>query len=315
MIAIAGRRACPALDELPPPPSGRTGWPWTVATPRLPPSRRDGSPWPRVSVVTPSFNQAEFLEETMRSVLLQGYPDLEYVIADGGSQDGSVAIIEKYAAHLAHWWSRPDRGQSEAINAAFARCTGSVWGWLNSDDVYLAGTLGRIAESRVGEHRIVYGSSQFVDAGGKPLGPYPGRPLPRGWRRMRYWQGWPVPQPTLFFDARLFTTKGGLDERLRYALDYDWVIRAARDLEAVCLPHTLALYRLHPSSKTGDWTSRKPLFFAEMKEINRRHAPPWPGSWGLWLSWARYRTLDRVRRVGARAAGLVRRGLGARRAS
>jgi glycosyltransferase involved in cell wall biosynthesis len=267
-----------------------------------------------VSVATPSLNQAEFLEETIRSVLLQGYPDLEYVVADGGSQDGSIAIIEKYADHLAHWWSRSDRGQSEAINAAFAKCTGVVWAWLNSDDVYLAGTVRRIAEVLLaGGRRLVYGSSQFVDAAGRTLGPYPGKPLPPGWRRMQYWRGWPVPQPTLFFEAGLFAEKGPLDETLHYALDYEWVIRASRDVEAICLPDTLALYRVHSASKTGDWETRKPLFFAEMKEINRRHAPPWrPGSWGLWLSWAGYQTAERARSLGARAKALLTQGDGAR---
>lgn len=313
---MAVPRPCPALEELPPPPPGRTGWPWTVATPGLAPSRRDGSAWPRVSVVTPSLNQAQFLEETIRSVLLQGYPDLEYVIADGGSHDGSVAIIDKYASHLTGWWSRPDRGQSHAINAAFSRCTGSIWGWLNSDDVYLAGTLGRIAEALVGLRRLVYGSSLFVDAEGHPLGPYRGEPLAPGWRRMRYWKGWPVPQPTLFFDARLFADKGALDESLRYALDYEWVVRASRGVEAMCLPDTLALYRMHPASKTGDWESRKPDFFAEMDRINRRIAPPWrPGSWGLWLSWTGYRVSERARRLRARMGRLLSRGAEARPAS
>ena len=267
-------------------------------------------------MVTPSFNQAEFLEETIRSVLLQGYPDLEYVIADGGSQDGSRALIEKYRAHLAHGWSRPDRGQSQAINAAFARCTGSVWAWLNSDDVYLAGTLGRIAPLVAGPCRLVYGSSQFIDAAGRALGPYPGKPLAPGWRRMQYWKGWDVPQPTLFFDARLFAEWGPLDETLRYALDYEWVVRVSLHVEAVCLPDTLALYRMHPSSKTGDWESRKPYFFAEMRKINQRHAPPWrPASWGLWLSWARYRTSEAARRARARAARWLRSAFAARHAS
>jgi glycosyltransferase involved in cell wall biosynthesis len=269
-----------------------------------------------VSVVTPSLNQAEFLEETIRSVLLQGYPDLEYVIADGGSRDGSVAIIEKYAPYLAAWWSRPDRGQSQAINAGFARCTGSIWGWLNSDDVYLPGTLRRIAEALGGPRRLVYASSLFVDAAGRPLRPYHGRPLPRGWRRMRYWKGWPVPQPTLFFDARLFAEKGSLDESLHHAFDYEWVVRASPGVECVCLPDTLAFYRMHPASKTWDWETRKPAFFAEMKRINRRHAPPWqPRSWGLWLSWAGSSVVESARRLRARIGRPLRRAVGARRAS
>jgi len=315
VTAIAGPRHCPALEELPPPPPGRTGWPWTVETAPLPPLRPDGSAWPRVSVVTPSLNQGEYLEETIRSVLLQGYPDLEYVVADGGSRDGSVAIIEKYASHLTHWWSRPDRGQSQAINAAFALCTGSVWGWLNSDDVYVPGTLHRIAEALAGDSKLVYGSSRFIDAAGQPLGPYPGKPLARGWRRMQYWKGWPVPQPTLFFEAQVFEDTGALDESLHYALDYDWVVRASRTVQPLCLPDTLALYRVHAVSKTGDWETRKPIFFAEMRAINRRHAPVRsPGSWALWLSWVGWVAARRVRRAGARALALMRDGVKMRRA-
>jgi hypothetical protein len=165
------------------------------------------------------------------------------------------------------------------------------------------------------ERRLVYGSCSFVDAAGRTLGPYPGQPLARGWRRMQYWKGWPVPQPTLFFAAGLFAEKGPLDERLRYALDYEWVVRASRDVEAVCLPDTLALYRVHSASKTGDWESNKPTFFAEMKRINWRLAPPWrPGSWGLWLSYAVYRLSEHARRLGAWANALRGRRNGERRA-
>src|SRR5262245_50300660 len=112
---------CPAVAELPPPPSGKTGWPWTDETPPLPSTQPDGSPWPRISIVTPSYNQSEFIEETIRSVLLQGYPDLEYIIIDGGSTDQSLDIIRKYARWLAYWISEKDRGQSHAINKGFER--------------------------------------------------------------------------------------------------------------------------------------------------------------------------------------------------
>ena len=299
-------RPCPRLDDLPDPPPGRSGWPWTEGTGPLPALRSDGTPWPRVSVVTPSLNQAEFLEETIRSVLLQGYPDVEYVVADGGSADGSRAIIEKYADHLTSWWSRADGGQSQAINAAFGRCTGAIWAWLNSDDVYLPGALGRVAETLRGKTRVVYGSSQFVDTAGRLVGPYPGRPLARGRRRMRYWKGWTVPQPTLFFDAGLFAEHGPLDENLHYALDYEWVIRVSRDVHPVCLPETLASYRLHAASKTGDWETSKPTFFREMTKINRRHAPLWrPSSWALWLSWLGHRMAEGMRATRARMAGVT----------
>ncbi len=102
----------------------------------LPDQMPDGSLWPRISIVTPSFNQGQFIEETIRSVLLQGYPNLEYIVMDGGSTDESVAIIEKYSPWLAYWTSKKDRGQADAINKGFARATGQLMAFLNSDDVY-----------------------------------------------------------------------------------------------------------------------------------------------------------------------------------
>ena len=115
----------PSLHELPPPPPGRTGWPWTEASAALPARYgRMAGPWPRISVVTPSFNQARFLEATLRSILLQGYPDLEYFVLDGGSTDGSVEIIKKYEPWLTSWVSEPDGGQSAAINRGLRLSSG-----------------------------------------------------------------------------------------------------------------------------------------------------------------------------------------------
>src|SRR5579862_8824120 len=98
-------------------------------------------PWPRITVVTPSFQQGRFLEETIRSVLGQGYPNLDYIVIDGGSTDQSVEIIQKYAAQLSYWVSEPDHGQANAVNKGFQRSTGEILGWLNSDDLLLPGAL------------------------------------------------------------------------------------------------------------------------------------------------------------------------------
>ncbi|MBM4042010.1 MAG: glycosyltransferase, partial [Planctomycetes bacterium] len=117
---------CPTLSELPPPPAGKTGWPWTEETPRPPEAMPDGSPWPRVTIVTPSYQQGQFLEETLRSVLLQGYPDLEYIVMDGGSTDASVGLIERYSPWLAHWVSERDRGHPHAVNKGMAQATGHI---------------------------------------------------------------------------------------------------------------------------------------------------------------------------------------------
>src|SRR5215207_3259660 len=156
------------LKNLPPPPEGKTGWPWTeeAATPAEAPPR--GRAWPRISVVTPSLNQAEFLEQTIRSVLLQGYPNLEYIVMDGGSRDGSLAVIEKYAPLLTHWESRPDRGQGHAINKGWRQCTGEILCWLNSDDLYLPGALRVVSETLAGGAGVfaAVGHSMAVPADG-----------------------------------------------------------------------------------------------------------------------------------------------------
>jgi len=123
---------CPQLDDLPPPPPGATGWPWTEDTAGHSASDNIVEDWPRISIVTPSFNQGHFIEETIRSVLLQGYPDIEYFVIDGGSTDETVSIIEKYAPWLAHWESQPDRGQSHAINKGLNRSSGEIVAYIKS---------------------------------------------------------------------------------------------------------------------------------------------------------------------------------------
>ena len=160
------------LARLPPPPPGRSGWPWTEAPSPLPPRRADGSPWPRISIVTGSHNQGNYLEETLRSVLLQGYPDLEYIVVDGGSGDGSLQIIERYAPFLTHWEEQPDRGQAAALNSGFRRATGEILAFLNSDDTYLPGALARVAlaiDERRHRH-LVTGRCLFVDSAGRSIG-------------------------------------------------------------------------------------------------------------------------------------------------
>src|ERR1051325_5733493 len=133
------------LSNVPTPPADKAGWPWTEETPVLAKRMADGRTWPRISVITPSYNQAQFLEQTIRSVLLQGYPNLEYIIIDGHSSDGSAEIIKRYEQHLAFWVSEPDRGQSHAINKGLTMATGQIMCWLNSDDYYLPGTLETVA--------------------------------------------------------------------------------------------------------------------------------------------------------------------------
>jgi glycosyltransferase involved in cell wall biosynthesis len=135
----------PTLNDLPAPPPGRIGWPWTEQNEPLPEKMPDGSDWPKISIVTPSYNQGQFIEETILSVLNQSYPNLEYIVIDGGSTDGSVEIIQKYDKYLHYWISEKDSGPWEAILKGFSMSTGSWFNWLNSDDLLLEKGLHRIA--------------------------------------------------------------------------------------------------------------------------------------------------------------------------
>src|ERR1700680_2414413 len=135
------------LQGLPPPPIGKTGWPWTIESHKVPRLMANGQAWPKISIVTPSYNQGSFIEETIRSVLMQGYPNLEYIIMDGGSSDQTLDVINKYKPLLTHFESKPDRGQSHAINKGMAIGTGEILNWLNSDDFLEEGALIQMAEA------------------------------------------------------------------------------------------------------------------------------------------------------------------------
>src|SRR4030095_2867904 len=132
---------CPSLTKLPPPPPGRTGWPWTEESLRFPGPTAATHSWPRITVVTPSFNHGRFIEETIRSILLQSYPNIEYFVLDGGSTDNTVEIIEKYSPWIDFWVSEPDRGQSAAINRGLRMGSGSHATWINSDDMLCKNAL------------------------------------------------------------------------------------------------------------------------------------------------------------------------------
>jgi glycosyltransferase involved in cell wall biosynthesis len=142
------------LSELPLPPSGKTGWPWTVETEPFPATLPDGSSYPKLSIVMPSYNQGQFIEETIRSVLLQNYPNLEFVICDGGSGDETKKLLEKYSSWISFWQAEKDRGQGHAINLGFSLASGVYYGWINSDDFYLPGCFHSVAS---------YALNHFVD--------------------------------------------------------------------------------------------------------------------------------------------------------
>ncbi|OGN75970.1 MAG: hypothetical protein A2X25_02175 [Chloroflexi bacterium GWB2_49_20] len=276
------------LNSLPNLSSSDKSWPWIDSNSTLPATMPDGSSWPRISIVTPSYNQAQFLEETIRSVLMQGYPNLEYIIIDGGSTDGSVEIIKRYSPYLSYWHSRKDDGQSDAINQGLCMATGDIVAWINSDDTYLPEVFERIATLFNRKNvELVYGRSFFIDEESKIIGDYPAGPLQLDWRRFRYWRGWPVPQPTVFMRRGILEKFGYLDTSLHYGLDYDLFIRFSCHLiKFDFLDTPLANYRIHSHSKTGDWAKTQDLFYRETMRVNQRYAP-WflPENWRLWVEW------------------------------
>jgi glycosyltransferase involved in cell wall biosynthesis len=235
---------CPTLAELPSPPPDKTGWPWTVETPPLPPARPDGSAWPRISIVTPSYNQGQFIEETIRSVLLQGYPDLEYMIIDGGSTDQSVEIIRKYEPWLTYWVSEKDRGQSHAISKGLDNSNGEIFQWINSDDLLLSGTLLSVATAfsghAVGASILIgYNTLSSILSKNEDLS---AESLLSGRTQ--------ISQPGLWFPLEKMKIIG-LDERLHHAFDWDFVIRYLEMFPHVTEIHSIVVFfRLHVASKT-----------------------------------------------------------------
>ncbi|MET0650146.1 MAG: glycosyltransferase family 2 protein [Pyrinomonadaceae bacterium] len=259
----------PRLADLPAPPPGKKGWPWTVETRPLPPTLPGGRPWPRVSVITPSYNQGQFIEQTLRSVLLQAYPNLEYIVVDGGSTDESVEVIRKYEPFLAHWESEKDRGQSHAINKGFARATGEVLCWLNSDDFYLPGTLRAVAEAVGSGAAAVVGHCVQVYADGREPHRGVGR-FESLERLLAFWKGYQMHQPSIFWRREVFERVGYLDEGQHFIMDFDYWVRIARHFEFVNLDRELSCATYHEDAKTGDG------FTKYHGELRRQAAHYWP---------------------------------------
>jgi glycosyltransferase involved in cell wall biosynthesis len=205
---------------------------------------------PLVSIITPSYNQGHFLEETIRSVLDQDYPRIEYIIVDGASNDNSVEIIRSYADRLAWWVSEKDKGHADALNKGFAHASGEIIAWLNSDDTYTSPHV--ISEAveflqAYPQTGMVYADANLTDNSGQVIGSFPAKQtsyeaMLRGSVH--------IPQATTFFRKALFEQVGPLSLTLFFSFDYDLWVKLAKVSEISYLPRLWANFRLHDSGKS-----------------------------------------------------------------
>lgn len=225
-----------------------TGWPWEL-------EKNDKSQpmevYPKITIITPSFNQGIFIEDTIRSIILQEYPNLEYFIFDGGSEDESLEIIQKYEKHITYWESEPDLGQAHAINKGLLRCTGDIVGWINSDDLLLPGALFTIAKNYIlHSDRILLGDVININYSQNMTKIIHQKQV--NFRNMitpfitpMKWHQPGVIVPTKFLGENLL-----LDESLRYFFDQDWLIRLLQKHNVFYINEPIAIFRLHKNSKT-----------------------------------------------------------------
>ncbi len=205
-----------------------------------------------VTLVTPSFNQGEFLEATINSVLAQTYKNIEYFIFDGGSTDNSIEILTKYSTRITYWESKKDKGQANAINKGWKMGSGKIFCWLNSDDLLLPNAVADAVKAFVESENIgvVHGDWKFIDTNGTVLESKKGKKT--SFKRMlingqiKY-----IGQPASFYSANIVREVGLLDEELHFAMDYDLLLKLAKNYEMKYIPVEMALFRLHGCSKTS----------------------------------------------------------------
>lgn len=254
------------LADLPAPPPGRSGWPWDEGPDEFPATDPDGKAWPKISIITPSYNQAQYIEETIRSVLLQGYPNLEYFIIDGGSKDHTVEIIRKYEAWLSGWVSERDSGQSEAINKGFSRCDGEIFTWMCSDDLLTKGALKTVAS-------LFIAKPETGAVAGACYCQYDDEPEKNIVRKVD-WKGWELTpyaaavwQPSCYLRRSLVKRESLVRTDLHYCMDRElWTYLCSQKAKWEWEDQVLSIYRFTGANKS---MVGKHKIIAELETIYR----------------------------------------------
>lgn len=246
------------LNNLPPPPPCKNGWPWTEESDSLPPFQPDNKPWPRISIITPSFNHEQFIEETIRSVLLQNYPNLEYLIIDGKSSDNTIEIIRKYEPWINYWVSEPDNSQSHAINKGFYKCTGELVNWICSDDMLCKNSLHDLVPEISGKRNALYtGRGIRIDRTGKiidEINPSSIKSLHDLVDIGNFWRNHnSIMQQSCLFPLEEVKKAGYLNEINHYTMDYElWGRFLMNKVPVISYNINVGIFRWYGGQKTSE---------------------------------------------------------------
>jgi glycosyltransferase involved in cell wall biosynthesis len=262
------------LEDLPPPPKGKISWPWIEPTNFARESVPANEKFPLISVLIPSYNYGKFIEETIRSILLQKYPKIELIVIDGGSTDNTIDVIRKYANYITYWVSETDQGQTDAINKGYQYCTGDIFVWLNADDFYYSPLIFEtIANFYLKGYEFIAGECFNIDVNGNyrfESISADGKSSPTTFHRyLRYWSSSFLQQPAVFVTKKLADSCFPLDIDLYYAMDYQFFLRIlVQDPQSIWIKEKLVKFRWHKDSKTmGDNSTSEIQYLEHVPEV------------------------------------------------
>lgn len=231
----------------------KKGWPWKLEITKQAPEPNNINSWPKISIITPSFNQGLFLEETIRSVLLQGYPNLEYIIIDGGSTDNSLEIIKKYERWVSYWVSEKDNGQTHAINKGLRLATGDILAWINSDDFYQPNCFFDVINSLpISKPAWIQASCKIITEDHQLLYYKNLKNSDIDYKLFINWLNHWIPQQSTFWNRQIQNQIGYLNEDLNYVMDVDFIYRLSQFISPIIIDNVLSNYRMQPKAKSID---------------------------------------------------------------